>query len=99
MAKVIYPVIGKQTALPIYLAGIGISEYEYHINRENGLISHQILYTSNGSGILHIGGETYRLSERKPFLYGCRKYHTNIIPKTVIGLPAGLYSEENISKN
>lgn len=33
MAKVIYPVIGKQTALPIYLAGIGISEYEYHINR------------------------------------------------------------------
>ncbi len=67
MAKVIYPVIGKQTALPIYLAGIGISEYEYHINRENGLISHQILYTSNGSGILHIGGETYRLSKGSLF--------------------------------
>lgn len=98
MAKVIYPVIGKQTALPIYLAGIGISEYEYHINRENGLISHQILYTSNGSGILHIGGETYRLSKGSLFIWR-RKYHTNIIPKTVIGLPAGLYSEENISKN
>ena len=43
------------------------SEYEYHINRENGLISHQILYTSNGSGILHIGGETYRLSKGSLF--------------------------------
>ena len=53
--------------MPIYLAGIGISEYEYHINRENGLISHQILYTSNGSGILHIGGETYRLSKGSLF--------------------------------
>lgn len=67
MAKVIYPVIGKQTSLPIYLTGIGISEYEYHIKRENGLISHQILYTSGGSGILHTGNETYRLSKGSLF--------------------------------
>lgn len=67
MDKVIYPVIGKQTSLPMYLAGIGILEYELHINRRNGLISHQILYTQNGSGILHIGDETYRLSKGSLF--------------------------------
>lgn len=63
MNTIIYPVIGKQTALPFYVSGIGTTEYEYHICRENGLISHQILYTKSGSGILNIDGKTYRLSQ------------------------------------
>lgn len=63
MNSIIYPVIGKQTALPFYLSGIGTTEYEYHIRRENGLISHQILFTKSGSGILNIDGKTYRLSQ------------------------------------
>ena len=63
MNSIIYPVIGKQTALPFYLSGIGTTEYEYHICRENGLISHQILFTKSGSGILNIDGKTYRLSQ------------------------------------
>lgn len=46
----IYPVIGNQTRLPFYLSGIGISECEYHIKREQGLVSHQFLFTKSGVG-------------------------------------------------
>ena len=35
MTKVIYPVIGRQTSLPFYLTGIGISDPEYHVTRDN----------------------------------------------------------------
>ncbi len=63
MQKVRYPVIGKQTIYPVYLTGIGISEYEYHINRETGLVSHQFLFTKKGAGILNIDGKTCRLGQ------------------------------------
>ncbi len=67
MNKVIYPVIGKQISLPIYLTGIGILEYEHHINRKNGLISHQFLYTGDGCGILNTDNMTYRLPKGSLF--------------------------------
>lgn len=46
MTKVIYPVIGRQTSLPFYLTGIGISDPEFHVTRDKGLVSHQLLFTS-----------------------------------------------------
>ena len=56
MTKVIYPVIGRQTSLPFYLTGIGISDPEFHVTREKGLVSHQLLFTSGGEGLslIHI---------------------------------------------
>lgn len=63
MQNIRYPIIGKQTVYPVYLTGIGISEYEYHINRENGLVSHQFLFTKKGAGTLKVDGKTYRLGE------------------------------------
>lgn len=59
MTKVIYPVIGRQTSLPFYLTGIGISDPEYHVTRDKGLVSHQLLFTSGGEGRLIIGGEEF----------------------------------------
>ena len=41
----IYPILGKQKCLPFYLSGIGIAEPEYHVIREEGLVSHQLHYT------------------------------------------------------
>ena len=32
-----YAVLGKQKSLPVYLAGIGVADPEYHIRREKGL--------------------------------------------------------------
>lgn len=55
----IYPVLGRQKSLPFYLAGVGIADPEYHIVRETGLISHQILYTRSGAGNLIVDGMSY----------------------------------------
>ncbi len=50
----IYPILGKQKCLPFYLSGIGIAEPEYHVKREEGLASHQFLYTRSGRGNLRM---------------------------------------------
>lgn len=55
----IYPVLGKQKSLPFYLSGVGIADPEYHVVRESGLISHQILYTTSGAGSLVVDGIHY----------------------------------------
>lgn len=57
MLKAIYPVIGNQIRLPFYLTGIGVSDPEYSVDRPNGLISHQFLFTLNGLGTLEIDGK------------------------------------------
>lgn len=48
MTQAVYPVIGRQDRLPFYLTGIGISDPEYRVAREKGLVSHQFLFTSSG---------------------------------------------------
>ena len=59
----IYPILGKQKCLPFYLSGIGIAEPEYHVKREDGLVSHQFLYTRSGRGNLHVAGGSYILEK------------------------------------
>lgn len=59
MLNAIYPIIGSQSALPFYLTGIGISAPEYHVTRESGLVSHQLCFTSEGRGLLKVGGNSY----------------------------------------
>lgn len=54
-----YPVLGRQKCYPFYLAGIGISAPEFHTVREKGLISHQILFTLEGTGKILIDGKEY----------------------------------------
>jgi AraC-like DNA-binding protein len=63
MTEAIYPVLGNETSLPFYLSGIGVSDPEYHVKRDAGLISHQFLFTQGGQGILRIGGATYAQSK------------------------------------
>lgn len=59
MQNVVYPVLGSQTCLPFYLSGIGVAEPEYHVVREEGLVSHQILYTRKGEGYIYVKGQRY----------------------------------------
>lgn len=66
----IYPILGKQKCLPFYLSGIGIAEPEYHVKRQEGLVSHQFLYTQSGRGSLHVGGEQFILEEGSLFYLG-----------------------------
>ena len=84
MTKVIYPVIGRQTSLPFYLTGIGISDPEYHVTRDKGLVSHQLLFTSGGEGRLIVGGEEFVQTKGSAF-YLPPSVHMNIILQMGIG--------------
>ena len=59
----VYPVLGNQVRLPFYLTGIGISECEYHVKREQGLVSHQFLYTKSGAGRVNIDGKSFVMKQ------------------------------------
>ena len=75
MTRSIYPVLARQTVLPFYLAGIGISDPEYHAVRENGLTSHQFLFTEKGRGVLKIGGQTYAQQRGSAFYLAPKTAH------------------------
>ena len=59
MTRSIYPVLGAEINLPFYLTGIGTTDPEYHIIRTEGLTSHQIMFTTGGSGVLFADGKKY----------------------------------------
>ena len=59
MFNYIYPVIASQACYPFYLSGIGIASPEYHVIREEGLVSHKILFTIKGEGGLNIDNKSY----------------------------------------
>lgn len=65
--KWIYPILGEQKCLPIYLSGVGIAEPEYHVKREEGLVSHQLLYTQSGSGMVAADGQSCLLEKGSLF--------------------------------
>ena len=64
----VYPVIGNQVKLPFYLSGIGISECEYHVKRDQGLVSHQFLFTADGVGKVIVDGQSF-LMKKGSMLY------------------------------
>lgn len=59
----IYPYGAQVKNLPIYLTGIGGSEFQYHIKRSEGYYWHQILYSANGTGCLKYNNVSINMSE------------------------------------
>lgn len=59
----IYPNNPQVRQLPIYLVGIGGSEYQEHVNRPEGYYWNQLLYSVKGQGCLKIDSSTITLSE------------------------------------
>ncbi len=59
----IYPTNLQVRQLPIFLAGIGGSEYQGHIDRPDGYCWNQLLYSAKGQGCLRYGATTVTLSE------------------------------------
>ena len=47
-----YPFIEQVKNLPVYLTGIGGTEYQGAVNRDEGYCWHQILFCADGSGVL-----------------------------------------------
>ncbi len=59
----IYPTNAQVRQLPIFLVGIGGSEYQGHIHRPEGYYWNQLLYSAGGQGCLKIDSTTVNLSE------------------------------------
>ena len=59
----IYPYNAEARKLPVHLTGIGGSEYQYHIIRNEGYHWHQILYSAGGSGILKYDNSAIVINE------------------------------------
>ena len=71
-----YPVIGAQECYPVYLTGIGISDPEFHTHREEGLISHQILFSMSGKGKIIVGNKEYTAGKGSIFYVASGEPHT-----------------------
>lgn len=63
----IYPYNAQVGQLPIYLTGIGGSEYQNHIRRSEGYTWYQILYSANGTGCLKYDNVTVTLGPGQYF--------------------------------
>jgi AraC-like DNA-binding protein len=62
-----YPIVGTETRLPIYIITIGQNEYQSHVSRPEGFRYPQIIYCTKGSGMLNVGGTSYRISPNMGF--------------------------------
>ncbi len=63
----LFPVIGKEKELPIYLVSIGKNKYQYHVNRKDGYHLPQIIYCEHGEGILKTEGKTHHIMPNTAF--------------------------------
>ncbi len=59
----IYPYNTDVKSLPFYLTGLGGSEYQPHIVRNDGYEWHQILYSASGSGVLKFDDRTEKIGK------------------------------------
>lgn len=59
----IYPNNPQVRQLPVYLVGIGGSEYQGHVHRPEGYYWNQLLYSAKGQGCLKVDSGTVTLSE------------------------------------
>lgn len=59
----IYPANAQVRQLPIFLVGIGGSEYQGHVHRPEGYYWNQLLYSAKGQGCLKVDSSAINLSE------------------------------------
>lgn len=62
-----YPVIGAESRLPVCVEGIGLNDVQYHVIRESGYYLPQILYCTEGEGVLITEGKTYTIHPYQGF--------------------------------
>ncbi len=77
-----YPFIEQVKNLPVYLTGIGGTEYQGAINRPEGYCWHQILFCAGGSGVLRYDDITTEITENS-FIFLPAYYPHEYIPDNV----------------
>ena len=63
----IYPFFPEAERLPFYLTGIGGSEYQSHIKRDEGYQWHQLLFSAEGEGVLKADGQSFEIKKGSCF--------------------------------
>lgn len=63
----IFPIIGAERKLPIYITGIGWHANQFTIQRKTGFPKFQVIYCSRGSGILRVGSAEYEITNEQAF--------------------------------
>lgn len=67
MQEFYFALLGDEVNLPLYVTGVGSTDPERHCSRPAGHVYHQVIYTANGEGVLHIGEEEYKIPKNTGF--------------------------------
>ena len=71
----VYPYVEQVKDLPVFLTGIGGTEYQGYTRRTEGYCWHQILYSANGGGTLKYGSTTIQLTDNCYFFLPANEPH------------------------
>lgn len=68
-----YPIISKESSLPVFLVSVGLNEWQYHVKCDKGDNYAKALYCTKGSGVLIINGEKHIIKPYTAFFIpaGC----------------------------
>lgn len=62
-----YPILDNEIQLPLYVTGVGWSDKEWHVKREEGFPYYQVIFCTNGQGKLIADGTEYTIEAGKGF--------------------------------
>ena len=63
MQQQVFPVLGDEKELPLYVIGIGVEYWQFPINRPSGYEFPQFLFTRRGAGKIVINGTEHELTK------------------------------------
>ncbi len=66
--ELIFPIVGVEAKLPIYVVGVGRMLNQHNVERVNGFPYYQVIYCTSGSGVLKVNGEKYVITTQQVFL-------------------------------
>lgn len=67
MTEFSYPILGDEAMLPLYVIGIGSSDTEWHVKRNEGFPYYQVIYCVRGQGKLIIDGKEFVIEQGQGF--------------------------------
>jgi AraC family transcriptional regulator, arabinose operon regulatory protein len=63
MNSAVYPIVNEENGLPFVVCGIGSQSNQCHIERNEGYNLYQIIFCTNGKGILKTNQQKYEITE------------------------------------
>ena len=67
MTDFTYPILNDEVQLPFYVIGVGASDTEWHVKRDEGFPYYQFIYCVRGQGKLLVDGKEFIIEEGQGF--------------------------------